>query len=451
MLKTQGLFFGYGMNFLLIGIDSLRADRLGCYGYPRATSPFLDRMAEEGVCFDNFYAPGIPTQPSFTTLFTGQLPTTHGIVAHRGRWTLDVQAPFLPELLSRAGYSTVAVDNLADHHQGWFSRGFEQYINPREKGTFPSCHAFNAVAMEWLTQNRTKPFFMFVHYWDPHTPYMPDLKYRSLFYEGDPTTENEGSLAPFYKRPLMDWWSTRWLDVMATEWPEARGKQITDIEFVKAQYDSEVRCADEGVQQLMGYLDNAGLLDDTMVMVFGDHGEELGEHGIYFDHHGLYEGDIKVPLIVHLPITSAQGKRVIDLVQHSDLSPTVLDAAGLPRPESMDGRSILSLLEGGSREIQDQVLLTEECTWMAKWALKTERWKYIAARAPDFYGKPERELYDLHSDPGEQVNLWEEHREKAAELEIQLEELLWRRLEAAGRSEDPVLTHGITLGKKMFD
>ena len=157
MLKTQGLFFGYGMNFLLIGIDSLRADRLGCYGYPRATSPFLDRMAEEGVCFDNFYAPGIPTQPSFTTLFTGQLPTTHGIVAHRGRWTLDVQAPFLPELLSRAGYSTVAVDNLADHHQGWFSRGFEQYINPREKGTFPRCHAFNAAAMEWLTQNRTEP------------------------------------------------------------------------------------------------------------------------------------------------------------------------------------------------------------------------------------------------------------------------------------------------------
>jgi arylsulfatase len=440
------------MNFLLIGIDSLRADRLGCYGYHRPTSPFLDRMAGEGICFDNFYAPGIPTQPSFTTLFTGQLPTTHGVVAHRGNWALDDEAPFFPEILSRAGYETGAVDNLADHHQAWFSRGFEDYINPREKGTFPSCHAFNSAAIEWLTHKRNKPFLLFVHYWDPHTPYMPDPKYRSLFYEGDPTVQNEGSLAPFYERPLMDWWTTKWLDVMAAEWPGARGKQITDIEFVRSQYDAEVRCADEGVEALVGQLDVMGLLDETMVMVFGDHGEELGDHGIYFDHHGLYESDIKVPLILHRPGGTACGRRVESLVQHSDLSPTILEAAGLTCPDSIDGRSILSLLDDGDcRTARENVLLTEECTWMAKWALKTERWKLIASRAPDFYGKPARELYDLHSDPGEQVNLWEEYQEKGKELEDQLEELLWRRLEKAGRSEDPVLKHGITLGKKMFE
>jgi len=372
-------------------------------------------------------------------------------VAHRGDWVLDDQSPFLPELLTDAGYATVAVDNLADHHQSWFARGFKDYINPREKGTFPSCQTFNYAAIEWLKHRSDDPFFMFVHYWDPHTPYMPAKKFRNLFYEGDPTVQNKGSLSSFYERPLMDWWSTRWLDVMASEWPGAEGNQITDIEFVRAQYDSEVRSADEGVRDLLGTLDELGLADDTVVIVFGDHGEELGEHGIYFDHHGLYETDIKVPLIVKWPGALGGEGRIDSLVQHSDLAPTVLEGAGLPRPDAMDGNSILSFMKGESPDSNGEVVLTEECTWMSKWAIRTDTHKLIVSRAPDFYGKPARELYDLASDPGEAQNLWEDDPQTGKVLEEQLETLLWSRLEKAGQSEDPVLKHGITLGKKMFE
>ncbi len=438
------------MNFLLIGIDSLRADRLGCYGYSRKTSPFMDGLAKEGALFEACFAPGVPTQPSFTTLFTGQRPTTHGIVAHRGNWLLGEEAPFLPALLREAGYATAAVDNMADQHQPWFSRGFDAYMNPREPGTFPDCFEFNRTAVEWLERHRRGPFFLFVHYWDPHTPYMPPGRYQGLFYEGDPTTANAGSLAPFYHRPLMDWWVPKWLDRMAGEWPGAEGAQITDIEFVRSQYDAEVRCADDGVQELVGALEGMGLLDETAVILFGDHGEELGEHGIYFDHHGLYESNIHVPLIVRWPGEAGGPRRISSLVEHVDLAPTVLEGAGLRPPASMDGRSLASLIRGEEAGGGDAFLLTEECTWMAKWALREAGWKLILAREPDFYGKPERELYDLEADPGEQQNLAEDLPDRAREMEERLEGILSKRLEQAGWREDPVRAHGITLGRRMF-
>jgi len=436
------------MNVLLIGIDSLRADRLGCYGYGRPTSPFMDGLAAQGLLFEQFFAPVIPTQPSFTTFFSGQMPTTHGIVAHRGDWRFADDRPFLPEFFQAAGYATAAIDNLADHHQKeWFRRGFDAYINPREPGTFPDCFLYNRAAIDWLKNKGDRPFFLFVHYWDPHTPYLPPKSYRNLFYEGDPTVRNPGSLKGFYERPLMDWWPEKWMDRLAQEWPGAAHPHLSDIEFVRAQYDSEVRCADDGVREMVGALEEMGVLKDTAIVIWGDHGEELGEHGIYFDHHGLYESDIKVPLIVRWP--GVDGRRIGALTQHMDLAPTILEGAGLPVPEAMDGQSLWPLIRGQANGRPD-VLLTGECTWMAKWALRQEGWKLIVARAPDFYGKPERELYDLVNDPGEQRNLAEDETARAREMAEQLEDVLWARLQQAGRTEDPIAAHGITLGKKMF-
>jgi len=433
-------------NVLLIGIDSLRADRLGCYGYPKPTTPNLDLLAKSASVFDACFAPGVPTQPSFTTLFTGQYPTTHGIVAHRGRWQLAEDAPFLSELLQAAGYTTAAVDNLADQHQPWFSRGFDTYLNPRKRGTFPDCFRFNEPAIDWL-ENRPgdDPFLLFVHYWDPHTPYDPPERYRSLFYDGDPCSDNPGSLAAFYERPVKPEWVTDWLDPMAAAYD---GSRITDIDFVRAMYDAEVRCADEGVGELLGSLDRLGLEGDTIVIVLGDHGEALGENGIYFDHHGLYDSVIRVPMLIRWP--GMEGGRTDALVEHSDLAPTLLTAAGLEPPDSMDGKSLQPLLSGCADAVREPVLLTEECTWMAKWALRRDGWKLILAREQDFYGGPMRELYDLAADPGETLNLAEVETDRARAMDVELEALLNERLARAGRTDDPVRTHGITLGKSMF-
>ncbi len=138
------------------------------------------------------------------------------------------------------------------------------------------------------------------------------------------------------------------------------------------------------------------------------------------------------------------------LVQHVDLAPTVLAAAGLPPCEEMDGRSLRDAVEGKGDLEDGGLLLTEECTWMAKWALREEGWKLIVAREADFYGKPERELYDLNSDSEEQHNLVESEPDRVRDMETRLEDLLAERLARAGRTDDPVRTHGITLGRKML-
>ena len=438
------------MNFLIIAVDSLRADRLGCYGYRRPTTPYIDAVAGRSAVFENFYAPSIPTQPSFTCTFTGQWPTTHGIVAHRGRSSLGKCAPFLPEFLQRAGYATAAVDNLAEHHKPWFARGFDVCLNPREAGSYPECFLFNELALEWLNAHARSPFFLFVHYWDPHTPYMPPAAYRDLFYSGDPTVENRGSLDEFYRRPLRSWWPSGWLGRMASEWPDAAGAQITDIEFVRSQYDAEVRCVDDGILELLGALEKLGIAEETAVFIFSDHGEELGEHGIYFDHHGLYESNIRVPLIVRWPGVEVYGRRIRSLAQHTDLAPTVLEGAGLPVPRRMDGRSLLPFIRGGSDSEDGELLLSQECTWMAKWAVCKGGWKLIAALEPDFYGNPMRELYDLNGDPSEQRNLARELPGKTREMGEILASELSRRLARGGRTVDPVEAHGITLGREMF-
>ena len=434
----------------MIAVDSLRADRLGCYGYGRPTTPFIDAFAGRSAVFENCYAPSIPTQPSFTCTFTGQWSTTHGIVAHRGRWSLGKNAPFLPEFLQRAGYATAAVDNLAEHHKPWFSRGFDVCLNPREAGSYPECFRFNELAVEWLKAHGRKPFFLFVHYWDPHTPYMPPVAYRDLFYSSDPTVENRGSLDEFYRRPLRSWWTTGWLGRMASEWPDAAGAQVTDVEFVRSQYDAEVRCVDDGIQELLETIEKLGVAEETAVFVFSDHGEELGEHGIYFDHHGLYESDIRVPLIVRWPGVADEGSRIRSLAQHTDLAPTVLEGAGLPVPRGMDGRSLLPIIRGGSDRDGGELLLSQECTWMAKWAVCEGGWKLIAALEPDFYGNPMLELYDLSGDPSEQRNLARELPDKTREMGDILAAELSRRLARAGRTRDPVEAHGITLGSEMF-
>lgn len=290
---------------------------------------------------------------------------------------------------------------------------------------------------------------MFVHYWDPHTPYSPPERYRDLFYDGDPTVLNPGSLDPFYRKPIKPEWLDDWLIPLTRDYA-GTDAPLTDVEFVRAMYDAEVRCADDGVAELLETIDRLGLGDDTVVIVFGDHGEALGENGVYFDHHGLYDSVIRVPLLVRWP--GLPGGRSLDaLVEHSDLGPTILDAARIDVPAEMDGFPILPLLTEEQRALRENVLLTEECTWMAKWALRKGGWKLILSRERDFYGSPMRELYDLEADPGETHNRAAEDVARADAMERELERLLTSRLAKAGRTEDPVRAHGITLGKRMFD
>ncbi len=436
------------MNLLLIVIDSLRADRLSCLGHPRPTSPTLDRMAEGGCLFSSFFTPTTPTHPAITTLFTGQHPLTHGIVARSDRLALSAGAPWFAEVLAGAGYATAAIDHIVSKGRWtWFARGFESYINLRRRDEYIDCFEMNRAAMEWLRGRGRRPFFLYMRYGDTHTPYLPPAKYRGLFYAGDPTTMNHGTLDGFYRSPLKPVVVTG-LGTLAAEWPGARGRRIEDIEFVRSQYDAEIRVADDGVAELLGELDRQRCADDTLVVILGDHGESLGEHGIYFEHHGLYDNVLRPPLILYGP-TVPRGRRVDVLTQLMDVAPTVLELLGLAAPPGVEGRSLVPLLEGSSEPHAYSQVLAAECTWMAKWALRKDGFKVIVSREPDFYGNPLIELYDLRSDPAETRNLADERSDVGDALIEDLESQIVARLAELGRSVDPVRAHG-SLRDKIF-
>ncbi len=383
-------------NFVLIGIDTLRFMNLGTYGYPRNTSPFIDHLASEGLVFDNCIAPAIPTHPGFTTILSGVHPLRHGIVSHAGTRAYPDNLPWLPEILASNSYFTVAVDNLATTQPSpWFKRGFKRYadtsaynditaeeVNEKLEGVIPE--------LKEKVDDGT-PYFLFMHYWDTHTPYHPPSPFDKLFYKGDPRLPHSRDVAAAVHRVVED-------------------------------------------------LAQNGLMDDTVLMVLSDHGEGLGEHRIYYDHHGLYEQTVHVPLIVYGP-GLVKSTRVDALCQHTDVAPTVLQLAGISYEKyGLDGANLLNLLDGS---IPYSYVISMENTWQASLMVRTSRYKLITTvKEENLYGRPPgfKELYDLKKDPGETVNLADSDRYIVKEMDEKFQHLL---KEFGGHN--PVLEQPISL------
>src|SRR3972149_3769973 len=159
---SQGDRMDRKMNVLLLTVDTLRADHLGCYGFHLPTSPDIDKLAGQGALLERFFCAGIPTQPSYTTMYTGQHPITHGVVAHGGKTELEKEAPFLPQLFLDAGYTTCAFDNMVQE-RCWFIRGYEFYINPGVRRPLllgVTCEELNHSIIPWLRRHADEPFFL---------------------------------------------------------------------------------------------------------------------------------------------------------------------------------------------------------------------------------------------------------------------------------------------------
>ncbi|HGJ66063.1 TPA: sulfatase, partial [bacterium] len=323
------------MNIILIALDTLSAKHLGCYGYRRNTSPNIDNFADSATLFENCFASGIPTQPSFTTTFSGREPLDHGIVAHQGTFDVRSDVVFLPEILNENGYKTACISDLTVI-KSWFKRGWKEIIPPIETG--PYNHVLNAdginkVAIPWLKQQNQK-FFLFLHYWDVHIPYFAPIEYRNKFYSGNPGDPNLKSMLPFDDNPFSEWWlkardengsMTGWIDRLAKE---AGVEKITDAEYIVAQYDTEIFYLDEKIKELFDTIQETGLEDNTLIVIMSDHGEEMYEHGIFFDHHGLYDSNLHTPLIVKIPCQT-KGQRIPYHVRHQDIAVTILDFSGI--------------------------------------------------------------------------------------------------------------------------
>jgi arylsulfatase A-like enzyme len=215
---------------------------------------------------------------------------------------------------------------------------------------------------------------------------------------------------------------------------------ITDKDYVIAQYDGALAYMDACIQRIFTQLDSLGILDRTIVVLNGDHGETLYDHECWFDHHGLYDVTLHVPLLIRFPPAIPAGQHVPGFNQHKDLVPTLLELAGISSEDPLDGRSLLSLVRGEVPSYEPEIYLTE-CTWMRKHGWRTPEWKLIVALEPDFHFKPPVELYNLVTDPGELRNLAVERADVVSSLRRRMESHIARR-ERETEAVNPMLTQG---------
>jgi len=206
---------------------------------------------------------------------------------------------------------------------------------------------------------------------------------------------------------------------------------ITDKDYVIAQYDGAVAYMDACIQSILTALEAHGIVDDTLVILNGDHGETLYDHECWFDHHSMYDPTLYVPLIIRCPNKVEAGRRVSGYTQHKDLVPTVLDLLDLETGIQFDGRSTLPMMTDSSLSHESEIYITE-CTWMRKHGWRTPEWKLIVALEPDFHFKPEVELYNLVDDPEENTNLAEERPDVVASLRKRMDDYIAKRVRETG-------------------
>ncbi len=401
-------------NIVLVTVDTLRADHCSAYGYARPTTPHLDRLAQDGVLFEAAYAPMATTGPSHASMFTGLAPRSHGLLKNGHPLRQDLTT--LAESLSGRGYQTAAfVSSYVLNRSFGLSQGFATYDDDFAEGR-PSgrtrvwegqrvpeefdrlADQTRSRAVRWLLDNGhlspgrgTPPFFLWVHLFDPHHPYDPPPEHR-LF---SPTQIDAG-----------------------------------ELEVTKAAYDGEVHFADEELGKLVEAFRGAGRLDDTLLIVAGDHGEGLMDHGHMYHGLQLYEEAVRVPLVIHWP-KRLRPHKVREPISLVDLSPSLLALTRQAESSGIRGAAnLVPLLRGAAGAAESPIFLERRhyetgvvlgfAVKGPKLGVRKGRFKYIDA--------PEEgtsELFDLEADPRERSNLLPQQRQKAD----QLAELLKRWVE----------------------
>ena len=421
-------------NILLIAIDSLLADHMSCYGYPRLTSPHIDRFAQEGTLFERTYCAHVPTTSAYASMLSGKDCFGTQVVALRHKGGLRKDIKTLPELLRKEGYTSTCVGFTGNPS----SRGFDNYLDysgwgSLAEGRSPKAESLNQVAIPELDRlvRNDEPFLLFLRHMDPRAPYLPPAPYERMFYHGDECDPKNKSMQPVMAfKPFCDFFAS---------WMPAG---ITDKDYVIAQYDGAIAYMDACIQSIFNALSAHGILDETIVILNGDHGETLYDHECWFDHHGIYDNTLHVPLIIRYPGAVPSGKRIAGYNQHKDLVPTIFELAGLkkPRGTTFDGQSLMPMARGEVASHESEFYITE-CTWMRKHGWRTPQWKLIVALEPDFHFKPKVELYNLVEDPDENENVAASHPDVVKMLTKRMTSWIQKR-EAETGFKNPMLTQG---------
>ena len=387
-------------NLILILIDTLRRDHLHMYGYPRETSPSLDALARRSVLFEQAISAAPWTLPSAMSLLTGRLPSSHRV--ENDGMKLSPEIPILAEVLKQAGYATAAVVShiYVDSPFG-FQRGFDRFDDfglskdyRFEAGLEPIAEKVTDHALaEVRRMGKGHPFFLLVHYFDPHWNYDPPPPFDSRF-----TTPYSGTVTGNYQ-------SFSKYALPGETLPPGALQHLIDL------YDGEIAYTDAQIGRLLQILEEEGVARRSVVVVVSDHGEEFKEHGSLGHGRDLYDEVTRVPLLVADLRKPAQGRRIGAEVRSIDVFPTLCALAELPTPRGVQGVTLIPFLTGEGGEGRPAISETIRFDAYRK-SYREPNAKLIVGLESN-----SRELYDLQSDPAERINLWERRGQEALAME----------------------------------
>lgn len=434
------------MRLLYLDIDSLRPDHLGCYGYHRATSPNIDLIANKGVRFENYYTSDAPCMPSRTAMWSGRFGIHTGVINHAGacadpfregasRGFLDVYGRTgWMRCLRDAGLKTATISPFGERHSAWhWYAGFQEIHNTGGNG-MERADQIESVARTWLDRHAKEDnWFLHVNFWDPHTPYRTPASFPNVFADeplpawltDEVRQQHWAGCGPHSAQEVVDWTGG---EGYAKGFP-LQPLQMSSMNEVRRMfdgYDLGVRYADESIGRLLNGLADAGVLDDTAIIVSADHGENLGELNIYGDHQTADHITSRVPLVVSWPGLTSQPRVDHALHYNADFAATTIElVAGespTPRrvidpcsgkevevsagqiPENWDGQSFAHAFRRNEEQGRDFLVLSQGA-WSCQRSVRFDDYLCIRSYHDGFHGFPDIMLFNVKDDPHEQHDL----------------------------------------------
>ncbi len=394
------------LNVILITIDALRPDHLGCYGYKLDTTPNIGKFAKEGVLFSQAINQGSKTHVSLPSIHTSTYARTHGI--YNKGYRLNPLLKTLARTLKDNHYITAGIQ-YSTRYIPELKQGFDYIFDDPDAN---KADVITQKAVSWLEKNYQNRFFLWLHYFDTHAPYNPPMPYKQMFEKGANLNRRHVRLGD----SLFD--SYRAIPLYAAE------GNITDIDYYIGKYDGAIRFVDEEIGIVLRKIEELHLDDKTVVVITADHGELLGEHDIYFVHWTLYDENIRVPLVIKCKGLIPPSRLITQQVQSVDIAPTILALLNIPKDPRMQGNSLLSLIlgKGGSPSRYAFTELAREENGLTGECVRADGWKLIQSRKGQY---EIYRMYNLDLDPGESNNLIDSEKERFGFLKGKLTQ--WRK------------------------
>jgi len=444
------------MRVLFLDLDTLRADHLGCYGYLRNTSPNIDRIAAEGVRFEQYYCADAPCLPSRAALMTGRFGIHSGIVGHGGtaadlrlegakrQFQASLQRSCLTSIFRRQGMRTVTISPFAERHSAWwFYAGFTEMHNTG-LGGMESAEQITPVVLDWLQRNAAADgWFLHVNYWDPHTPYRAPEEFGNPFattplpswLTAEKLAGHRQHIGPHSAREL-----AMYDNAIDPRFPRHPGEleNMDDWRRLIDGYDCGIRHMDENIGHIFADLEKAGVFEETAIIISSDHGENMGELGIYAEHATADNITCRIPLIIRWPgCRRAHVDRGLHL--NLDLAPTLADLFGQSPQPDWDGTSFANALRQGT-ECGRDFLIISQCAHVCQRSVRFGRWLYIRTYHDGYHLFPPEMLFDVENDPHEERDLATQQPDICREGAWRLERWHAEMMATMSAAEDPMWT-----------